>query len=266
VGFAVDGSMRYANTTDIESLGLSGTQAIDRATRNVLDGALVGLEPAGGEANVWHLRAERGYPGAVLARGADALRKVSATSGIKDLVCALSTDQEIVIADLAQPSAIDALMQIARPIGRPVPPLSLGCVLLSGGSEGTWHELPSPSTELFVSLAAELRDLYPDATVVLPSQRHDGRGNSFWVAEWELNAGRFVLPVHMDVLLVSPPRGHKRAQTLPRVWNDVRQVVSIMSTTPHTARHFVVDVADARLMYRSIERLPLARTLGSESR
>ena len=258
--FACGGALRYAKAADLSSLGLATEEAIARAHRNALDGASVGLElVATGETKVWSLRTDRGSPTAVVSGGSDALRTVTERAGITAPVCALSSDREVLVADLAHTGSIGALVQIARPLGGAVPPNSLACLLLTRGAEGEWVEFGSPSPELFASLAPELRELYPDATVCAPALKHDGRGTSFWVIEWELRPGRFVFPTAADVVLVTPADGPKRWPTLPR---ELRSLVSELGSKPghtHASSHQIVQITDARRCYRALEKLPLVR-------
>ena len=256
--FACEGARRFATSSDLQSIELTVLEATARAHRNVLDRSGVGLELLGaGEASVWVLRAESALPTAVLSGGTDALREVTAASGIADPVCALSSDREVFVADLAAPGAIGALLATARPFGRPVPPNSLGGILVAIRDSSGWTELSSPSAELFSSLAPELDEIYPDATVVRPTPKHDGHGTSYWVAEWRLRRGRFVLPAAADILLVSPSIGPKRRPTLPRKLNDVLTTLSAIAGTPHACKHYVVEVDDPKRAYRMLEKLPL---------
>lgn len=256
LAFACEGTARLATARDLETLGMEWTPARAAAIQNALDGVEVRVRPTAD--GVWRVELSRGWPIAAIVGGPALVRRAAETVGIVEPVCLLSAVDDLLVADLADPSAIDRLTSTARPPNIPVPPASLGAIALSPGRADDWMEVPVAHPESFVSALAAIGAAHTEATVVRPMEKHDGRGRAYWVAEWPLDRGRFLVPLGLDILIVSRLDAKKPWESLPRSTDRVVEALGgVLGDESLAARYWVVDVADPNLAFRAVERLPL---------
>lgn len=256
LALACDGTARIATEEDLDTLQITWDRARRTAFENALDGVEVRVRPTAEQ--IWRIETTRGWPVTTIVAGSNLIRRAAATVGVIEPVCLLSSPSDLLVADLANASAVARLVSVARPAQAPVPPGSLGCIALSPGPNDDWIEVPVCHPESFLAASDTLESAYPNATLVRPSEKHDGRGRSFWIAEWALGPGRFILPAALDVVVASKPGATKAWESLPRSLSDIVAALDGREGTAASgAEHWVFDIEEPLDAYRRLARVAL---------